>query len=241
MKKLLFIAIGLLLGFSFYYFPIDIELSSLFFKKGHGFIYKKYLPLVILHNFVYFLMTLLCFFLGLVILARFYVLRSFDYKLYRKPLYILIACLIGPGIVVNSLIKEYSHRPRPIQTSIFDGDQSYAPAFNFQGTCPGNCSFVSGHASVGFVFFAFSFISRTIKKRLFFLYFASFLGMFFGLGRIIQGAHYLSDIVFSGVFVYITCYVLAKIIKPELESKKDLQRISNPYVKKIIHAFDALS
>ena len=39
--------------------------------------------------------------------------------------------------------------------------------------------------------------------------------MTFGIARIMQGSHYLSDIIFSGVFVFITTYVIAKIMKPD--------------------------
>jgi membrane-associated phospholipid phosphatase len=34
-----------------------------------------------------------------------------------------------------------------------------------------------------------------------------------GLGRIIQGAHFLSDVIFSGIFVFVVAYLLAQAFR----------------------------
>lgn len=215
MKTALFAIFTVITGLLFYYLPIDIYVSNLFFNMHSGFFYKANSYLVFMHGLVYAIMTTMCATLGLIILYRFYRIRSFNYRDYLKPLYILLACLVGPGLIVNTLIKEHSTRPRPSQTIVFNGAEPYSPPFSLHGNCLTNCSFVSGHASVGFVFYAFAFVQNKPRRRRIFIWLGTFLGCIFGLGRIMQGAHYMSDIIFSGVTVFITCYLLAKIMKPE--------------------------
>jgi len=215
MRIALFVIINILIGLLFYHYPIDIYVSNIFFTPELGF--KNTIFLVFLRDFVYAVMAATCITTSVMILHRFYLLRSYNYRHYLKLIYLLMAFIIGPGLVINMGFKEHSHRPRPSQTIIFNGNNEYTPPFDFSGKCSSNCSFVSGHASVGFMFYALAFIQREVRRRRFFILWATALGAFFGAARIMQGAHYLSDIIFSGVFVFITCYLLAKIIKPEQE------------------------
>lgn len=57
----------------------------------------------------------------------------------------LVSLCLGPGLMVNGILKAYSGRPRPVQTNLFGGD--FTPAGTFVGECAKNCSFVSGEAS----------------------------------------------------------------------------------------------
>ncbi|MCS4093573.1 phosphatase PAP2 family protein [Rhizobium sp. BK176] len=59
----------------------------------------------------------------------------------------LISLGVGPGLVVNLLLKAHSGRPRPVQTNLFGGPLDFAAAGTFAGECARNCSFVSGEAS----------------------------------------------------------------------------------------------
>lgn len=215
MHSALFVIITTLVGWVFYSFPIDIYVSNIFFDHATGFATNSVLNF--LHGFVYFTMGVTCSTVMLMILYKFYRLRSFNYRNYLKLIYLLLAFIIGPGLVVNLGLKEHSQRPRPSQTVIYTGSQDYVPPFNFNGNCISNCSFVSGHASVGFMFYAFAFIQKETRRRRLLMLAATVLGAVFGAARIMQGAHYLSDIIFSGVTVFITCYLLAKTMKPEQE------------------------
>ncbi len=59
----------------------------------------------------------------------------------------LVSLCLGPGVIVNGLLKTYSGRPRPIQTNLFGGPLDFTAAGTFVGECTRNCSFVSGEAS----------------------------------------------------------------------------------------------
>jgi membrane-associated phospholipid phosphatase len=74
--------------------------------------------------------------------------------------------------------------------------------------CPSNCSFVSGHAALGFslVAFAFLFPPGDMRRRV--TVAALAIGTVIGLGRIAQGAHFLSDVVYAGLLVYGTTAAL---------------------------------
>ena len=70
----------------------------------------------------------------------------------RAPcLYIACCVLLGPGLVVNVIAKQTMGRPRPYEIVQFGGTLPFVRPF--QRGYPGRCtSFVSGHASMAFVF-----------------------------------------------------------------------------------------
>ncbi len=130
--------------------------------------------------------------------------------------YLLLALLVGPGLVVNVIFKNNWGRARPHQTVIFGGEKKFTPAFVMTDQCKRNCSFSSGHAAAGFFFIALALLARSHKK--FYLFLAILFGAMVGFGRIVQGAHFLSDVVFSFIFVYIVSNVLYHLM-----IKKDMQ------------------
>lgn len=213
MGFIFFLIASSITGFVFYTFPIDPYISEMFFDPINGF---QNTPLLsFLHQLVYFLMGASLVSVASLIAFKFYKTRSFVYSEYKKLIYLLMCFIIGPGLVINMGFKEHSQRPRPSQTNIFNGPNDYAAPFDFTGQCKSNCSFVSGHASVGFMFFAFAFLYKEASRRRLIILLSSLLGMTFGIARIMQGSHYLSDIIFSGVFVFITTYAISKIMKPD--------------------------
>jgi len=126
----------------------------------------------------------------------------------RRTLWAFLLCslILGPGLIVNTVLKDNSvGRPRPRQVQEFAGPHQYTPPFYYSGACQRNCSFTSGHAAIGFYFMAFGWVFR--RKSVFFAGCA--LGAALGLMRIAQGAHFLSDVIFSFWMVYGTCVLLA--------------------------------
>lgn len=124
-----------------------------------------------------------------------------------KLLYLLLALILAPGFIVNSVFKDEWGRARPHQTSVFGGDKAFTPAWIRVQQCQSNCSFVSGHAAMGFYVFAFGFLAQGAwRRRLFVL--GCVTGGLVGLGRVIQGDHFLSDVIFSGFIVYFVCWLL---------------------------------
>lgn len=193
---------------------IDLIVSKYFYNPDlGGFYLKDHIFPQIVHKGVPIITASLV--LGMLIagINKLMKVRSVHPKHYIAIIYLMLVCLLGPGLVVNVLFKEHFGRARPNQVVEFGGAAKFTPAFMVSNACNHNCSFVSGHASIGFLFCAFAFLYRDIR-RIYFNLLGISLGVLFGLGRIMQGAHFLSDVIFSGVFVYITAYLLAKLLIP---------------------------
>ncbi len=138
-----------------------------------------------------------------------------DYKSYHKKWiysFLLASLLLGPGLFVNEVLKNNSiGRARPVDIQEFNGPDTYTAAFEYSGQCDTNCSFVSGHASMGFYFIALGWLLRS--RRAF--YFGLGIGIIVGLTRIVQGGHFLSDTIFAFWVVYFTNLALGKAFKLE--------------------------
>jgi len=129
-------------------------------------------------------------------------------KRWRRPaLFVMLALVVGPGLLVNSVFKEQWGRARPSQIQEFGGKAEFTPAWVITDQCEKNCSFVSGHASVGFVLLVFAFISR--RPGLWFAIGISAGGLL-GFMRMGQGGHFLSDVIFSFYAVYFAAWAVHK-------------------------------
>lgn len=121
----------------------------------------------------------------------------------RKPgLFLGLTLAIGPGILVNAVLKPNIARPRPYQTTVFGGQEQFA--YSGSMSLQGSRSFPSGHASMGFFFMTPALLFYRRRPGLASVVF--FLGMAYGLligaARIVQGAHFTSDVVGSALCVY---------------------------------------
>jgi len=118
----------------------------------------------------------------------------------RRTAYLVVSLAVGPGLVVESLLKTQYGRVRPKDTTIFGGEDVFTAALWPADACERNCSFVSGHAAVAFWVTAFAFLLPN-PYRLPFILGGLALGVLMGLARIVEGAHFLSDVVFAGLIV----------------------------------------
>ena len=129
----------------------------------------------------------------------------------RRPAIVLLACLaIGSGLVVNAVLKDNWGRARPSQITEFGGQKAFTPPFVIADQCARNCSFVAGHPSILFAFFGLALFAR--RRRALAIATVAVLGGLAGLGRMMQGAHFLSDVLFSGVFMFVTAWLLYRLV-----------------------------
>ena len=73
--------------------------------------------------------------------------------------------LLGSGLLVNAGLKEYWGRARPVQVSEFGGKQHFSPALMPTDQCRHNCSFVSGHATSGYILMAVGLMGSVATRR----------------------------------------------------------------------------
>ena len=69
---------------------------------------------------------------------------------------------IGAGLIVNVVLKEHWGHPRPSDLFEFGGDGIYLPPWA-KGPAGNGESFPSGHAAIGFSFFAFWFMPSLVR------------------------------------------------------------------------------
>jgi lipid A 4'-phosphatase len=127
----------------------------------------------------------------------------------RGPLlFILVVLALGPGLLVNTVLKEHSGRARPLTTTEFGGERRFSPAFVIADQCRSNCSFVSGHAAFATMPVVGAFLASTRRRRRAWLAAGFACGFAVGIGRIASGAHFASDVwvaVFAVYFVAAAC------------------------------------
>lgn len=190
-------------------FPrLDLVVSGLFYDSIDGFFLRD-------NSFVRFV------FLGVPWITRtvvvglllfllaawtFWRRRTFFSRQRHAALYLLLVMIIGPGLLVNTVFKDQWGRARPSQVEEFNGSKKFTRAAIPADQCEKNCSFVSGHASVGFFFLAFAYVWP--RRRILWLTTGTGLGLGIGLVRILQGGHFFSDVIFCGIVVYLTARLL---------------------------------
>lgn len=127
----------------------------------------------------------------------------------RAIAYLFLALAIGPGLIVNSLLKETSGRARPVQIEQFGGSKQFTPAFVIADQCDRNCAFVSGHVAAATMPVAGYFLASTRRRRRLWLAGGVALGLAVGLARLVVGAHFLSDVVVAMFITWVVCALVA--------------------------------
>ncbi len=116
---------------------------------------------------------------------------------------------MGPGLVVNAVLKDHWGRARPVNIEQFGSQKRFTPPLILSDQ--EGKSFTSGDASVGFFLSAFAFLFTGRRRKL--LYAGGIAaGLLIGLVRIVMGAHFLSDVLFSGVAVLMMVHLLYKVM-----------------------------
>src|SRR5258708_3567418 len=135
------------------------------------------------------------------------------WRLDRKALvFIVAATAVGPGLIVNTVLKDHWGRARPFQVAEFGGTQHFTPAPLPAIECDHNCAFVSGHAALGFSLIGFAFLLPPGRKRQVAIAAALGFGGLVGLARMASGGHFLSDVIFAGLIVFAVSWLLYRWI-----------------------------
>jgi len=129
--------------------------------------------------------------------------------------FLALALSLGPGLIVNGVLKPQWGRPRPSQVAAFGGDREYLPVW-VRGPDTNGKSFPCGHASIGFFLMLPAFLVYRRRPRLARAFFGLGLayGGVLGLTRVVQGRHFPSDVLWSAACVYfcgLALYVLLRL------------------------------
>ncbi len=130
--------------------------------------------------------------------------------------FILALYLLGPGLLVDTILKPIWGRARPANVAEFGGQLQFTPPYQIAGECTRNCSFVSGEVS-GAVALAISLlmILAQVRGRMTKLshditvLVILALPLYTAFQRIAAGRHFLSDAVFAALFTALVALLLA--------------------------------
>lgn len=191
---------------------IDRTLMRLFYDAGSASFplrYSFWLDVVMHHWTKYAVVTLACLVLGALVLS--FVLPAFGNR--RVLLFLVLALALAPLSVIAG--KAVSNRHCPWDVDEFGGLVPYTHLFAplAKNVEPGHC-FPAGHAATGFALMAFYFVGYALghpRAARIALWTGIGAGAVLGAGRVAQGAHFVSHIVWAGLFcwaVMVLVYVL---------------------------------
>lgn len=126
--------------------------------------------------------------------------------------FVVLTGAFGPGVVVNEVFKEHWHRARPYQVQEFGGDKQFSRAGIITDQCYNNCSFVSGHTACGFFLASLLLIETTTRRRRLWAAAGMVAGGLVGFARMVDTAHWLSDVLWAGPITLLSSWVAWKII-----------------------------
>jgi lipid A 4'-phosphatase len=187
---------------------IDTAVSWVFYNPQSGFPLASWPPLIMLEGSIRWIAW------GIVLVVA---IGALWLWLTGKPLwrldrnaliFIVVATALGPGIIVNTVLKDHWGRARPSQIEAFGGAKQFTPAPLPADQCSRNCAFVSGHAALGFSLVSFAFLLPAGRARRNAAIAALGFGGLVGLGRIAAGAHFLSDVIDAGLIVVAVSWLL---------------------------------
>lgn len=202
--------------------PLDFSLAARWYIPGTGFVGRQYGWLESLLHVG-----------ARQMVAGFYLLLALAFALtwrvnwlcaWRRTLgYLLLA--IGVSAAIVPPLKAATDIQCPRDLTQFGGDQGYAPllASHPADNKPGRC-WPGGHASTGFSLFALFFALRDRRPRVARAVLAGVLlfGATLSLGRMLQGAHFLSHNLWTLLIDWTICLLLYRLIlRQPLPDKKN--------------------
>lgn len=134
--------------------------------------------------------------------------------------FVLLLFLIGPGLVVNGILKAYWGRARPINVVDFGGGAQFTPAWQISDQCAANCSFVSGEGAgtmamtLSVLLILWMLRDRMPKMAVRLGQGAAIAALaFVGWQRVASGGHFLSDVLLSWLLIALIATILARFLR----------------------------
>lgn len=125
----------------------------------------------------------------------------------RAALFLIVSLVLGPGLLVNTVLKDHWARPRPGMVANLGGDMTFKPWWDPRGACTENCSFVSGETSSAVWLVAPALLVPPPWRS------AALVGVAvyataIGFMRLLMGGHFLSDVLFAAIFTGLVIWIV---------------------------------
>lgn len=203
---------GLLFGF---YPDLDLRIARIFHTyvdaNNNAFALRLNTPLMIARDAGLWVGTLLITPVLAALAIKLFLPRRKLLVPGRAILFLTVTLAVGPGLLVNVLLKDHWGRPRPIDVTQFGGTEHFVAWWDPRGDCPKNCAFVSGDVAGAFWTIAPAVLAPPPWRA---LCFGAALTLGFGMAavRVIAGAHFVSDVLFAGVFTFLIIWIVHGLI-----------------------------
>ena len=178
----------------------DLPAARLLWQPGEGFAWQSESLAIALHELVRPASLALGGAFAIAALAAVARCRPVGGRDARGWLFLLAALIVGPGLLVNLVLKDHWHRARPHQIADFGGAARFTPPVIVADQCGRNCSFTAGDPAPGFLLHGLAYGAPPRRQR---RWLAAGLaaGGALGILRMAMGAHFLSDVVWTGLVV----------------------------------------
>jgi lipid A 4'-phosphatase len=123
---------------------------------------------------------------------------------------VVLAGILGPGLVVNLGFKDNWQRARPYQVQEFGGAQQFTRATFITDQCDNNCSFVSGHVACGIFLASLMLVHR--RRKVAWLVAGVTAGWVIGFARMADHAHWLSDVLWAFPITLLTSWLVWQLL-----------------------------
>lgn len=198
----------------FYHTQFDYAAQSIFYETCCGWPFSEHPFWNFLYKYGVFAGYILAVWALITLTASFWWPNK--WILWRKQaIYLIVVMALGPGVIVNLVLKDNWGRPRPRETTLFGGTEAYIKPWLIGNNKQGK-SFPCGHCSMGF----YIAVPYLIWRRKYPILAYSFLGLgvlfgaLMGISRMMAGGHFLSDVVWSGIIVWGVALVSYHYIQP---------------------------
>lgn len=218
-----------LLGLSAFFLvlpQIDPWVSAFFYDPEHGFWLKYEAHTRFIRRLGILVPRLMVLAMALFLIARLFWPRLKRYASLQRVLFLATTAILGPGLLVNLILKAHWGRARPIQTDLFGGQWPFSEVWVIAGNCQSNCSFVSGEGSMAFWMLATLILVPKASREALIGVMVVFTATI-SINRIAFGGHYFSDIVLSWAltgYLMLAVYLLYQRYAPEVISGDNLEK-----------------
>ncbi len=204
---------------------VDLQIENLFYDPvARRFPHRaKYFFDTVIHDFGRLSVILLGVVLVVLVLLSF---RRASLRPWRRGfLYAALCLAAGPIVVAQIKHNTVIHCPNDLE--IYGGDQPYVRLFDPvpEGIDPGHC-WPGGHSSGGFAMMSLYFAFRRKRPRLALAWLGGgFLyGFGLGMGRVIQGSHFVSHSLWAALVCWVVALVLYELLLRRQELRTPPER-----------------
>ena len=239
------LVIAVVAGLAFGLYPqLDLRIAQYFHDQTdpshHVFAWRVYPPLMLARNVGLWVGTILMAPSVAALIVKLILPQRKMFVSGRAIVFLIATLALAPGLMVNVLLKDHWGRPRPIDVTELGGSQHFVPWWSTKGDCPNNCSFVSGDVAGAFWTIAPAALAPPQWRAL--AYGAALaLGTGMAAIRVMAGAHFVSDVIFAGVFTFLIIWLVYGLIYRWPRTRLSDEAVEGAIVRAGLACRDALA